>query len=669
MALRVSVIVPAYNPGEWIEPLIASLGKQTMPGDEFEVIFVDDGSTDDTPARLDRLTAEAANVRVIHQANSGWAGKPRNVGIDAARGKYVFFADSDDWFGPEALQRLADFADTCKSDIVIGRYAGHHRGVAKALFAKSYEAATLASAPLMDSLTSMKLYRVAFLNEHHLRFPEERRRLEDHVFVVRAYFLASRISVLSDYHCYFHTRGPGGGLSTERLDPAGYYRSVREVVGIILEHSTPGALQDRCLRRPLRQEMLGRLDGRAFLAEDLDYQRDVFEQARAVALDLLPTSVDDGLAAPQRARAALLRAGALPDLLALVEHQVDVRCSARLDDLQWDEQGRLVLEVEAQLSDGRDGPPWTYRREGSDVLLTVPPLSTPVPRAALECTAAFRNGKVALIARRREDSEEWPIPTESRLAEQLVGDAVWASYRATARLDPLTLGGGRALTTGVWDLYVKISQTGWSKEARLGAQRSEQATAGAAPALRSAAAMVPYWTADHDNLSLDVGVRGDRLAKRLRLGAAACRLVGDPGHQRVQLDLPLAIAEKEPPAGARISFEIAHSRRSMDVEAELSRFGPASSTLTAELPRLKRGTWRILFVLGVPGWGAPRPSGAALRCDRSNLRVDVVKDRVPAASASRAGSREPNADTSTKARLRHVAGRARRKLRRVLRRG
>jgi glycosyltransferase involved in cell wall biosynthesis len=100
---KVSVVVPVFEPGPLIEPLIASLLVQTMPAGERELVFVDDGSRDGTAERLDTLAAEHLGVRVLHIPNSGWAGRPRNVGLDAARGEFVFFADHDDWLDPEAL--------------------------------------------------------------------------------------------------------------------------------------------------------------------------------------------------------------------------------------------------------------------------------------------------------------------------------------------------------------------------------------------------------------------------------------------------------------------------------------------------------------------------------------------------------------------------------------
>ena len=135
--LKVSVVVPVYDPGEYFGPCIDSLITQSLPPDEFEIICVDDGSTDDTPARLDELAATHRNIHVIHQPNSGWPGQPRNVGIDAARGEYVFFCDHDDWLGAEALERLYEFATSCDSDIVLPKMAGLQRRIPRVVFTET----------------------------------------------------------------------------------------------------------------------------------------------------------------------------------------------------------------------------------------------------------------------------------------------------------------------------------------------------------------------------------------------------------------------------------------------------------------------------------------------------------------------------------------------------
>ena len=99
----------------------------------------------------------------------------------------------------------------------------------------------------MDSLTPHKMFRRAFLLEHDLTFPEGRRRLEDHVFVVSAYLHARGISVLSDYPCYFHTaRGDGGNAGFRPLEPVGYFANLRDALDAVEALTEPGPCATGC---------------------------------------------------------------------------------------------------------------------------------------------------------------------------------------------------------------------------------------------------------------------------------------------------------------------------------------------------------------------------------------------------------------------------------------
>ena len=88
------------------------------------------------------------------------------------------------------------------ADIVIGKVVGHGKSVPRNLFRRNRTGVDLQWEALIWLLTPHKLFRRAFLDAHDLRFPEGRRRLEDHVFLMRAYFEEPRISVLADYPCY-----------------------------------------------------------------------------------------------------------------------------------------------------------------------------------------------------------------------------------------------------------------------------------------------------------------------------------------------------------------------------------------------------------------------------------------------------------------------------------
>ncbi|MBB3047315.1 glycosyltransferase involved in cell wall biosynthesis [Litorivivens lipolytica] len=100
MVIRFSIVIPAYNYGAVVERAVRSACEQA--GDDFEVIVIDDGSTDDTPQVLDRITQDFLTLKVIHQDNAGLAAV-RNRGVKEARGDYLIFLDADDAFEANAL--------------------------------------------------------------------------------------------------------------------------------------------------------------------------------------------------------------------------------------------------------------------------------------------------------------------------------------------------------------------------------------------------------------------------------------------------------------------------------------------------------------------------------------------------------------------------------------
>ena len=104
MAATYSVVIPVYNAGEYLESAIQSVLKQRTQLD-FEIILVDDGSTDQSPQLCDRFAEELPCVKAIHQVNQG-VSAARNAGIAAASGAYVLFLDGDDCWDERLLQLL-----------------------------------------------------------------------------------------------------------------------------------------------------------------------------------------------------------------------------------------------------------------------------------------------------------------------------------------------------------------------------------------------------------------------------------------------------------------------------------------------------------------------------------------------------------------------------------
>lgn len=113
--IKVSVVIPVYNVEEYLCRCVDSVLAQTLS--DLEIILVDDGSPDQSPAICDEYAQADARIRVIHKTNGGLA-SARNAGMRIAQGEYLFFLDSDDWLEPDGLAKLCDVAGTYRVDFV-----------------------------------------------------------------------------------------------------------------------------------------------------------------------------------------------------------------------------------------------------------------------------------------------------------------------------------------------------------------------------------------------------------------------------------------------------------------------------------------------------------------------------------------------------------------------
>lgn len=111
----ISVIIPVYNVEEYLRECIDSVLAQTYKN--FEIILVDDGSTDSSGKICDEYAEKDSRISVIHQKNGGLS-VARNTGSDASSGDYVYFLDSDDYIDKNALKTLLIIAQKDNSDIV-----------------------------------------------------------------------------------------------------------------------------------------------------------------------------------------------------------------------------------------------------------------------------------------------------------------------------------------------------------------------------------------------------------------------------------------------------------------------------------------------------------------------------------------------------------------------
>ena len=124
----VSLLIAVYNTETYLERCLDSLLNQSLAN--IEIVAVNDGSTDQSPAILETYQKRDERIRVIHQQNRG-LGAVRNKGIEAARGEFIAFIDADDWVEPDYCLRMYEKAKADQADLVICEYAAEFADTGK----------------------------------------------------------------------------------------------------------------------------------------------------------------------------------------------------------------------------------------------------------------------------------------------------------------------------------------------------------------------------------------------------------------------------------------------------------------------------------------------------------------------------------------------------------
>lgn len=213
-----SVIIPVYNVREYLEQCVQSVLAQT--DGQFELILVDDGSTDGSDAICDRYAVRDARVRVLHQKNGGHT-SARNAGLRAAQGEYVAFMDSDDWVDCGLLADCLECVKEYRPDIVLYGYRRVTGGAAQErpqpLPPGYYDRPALEKAVLPELLPCgrfslcERLVRRKLIEKHQLQIDPEILLGEDLAVCVCTMSEARSICVLPG--CYYNYRQHEGSVS------------------------------------------------------------------------------------------------------------------------------------------------------------------------------------------------------------------------------------------------------------------------------------------------------------------------------------------------------------------------------------------------------------------------------------------------------------------------
>ena len=228
----ISIIMPCYNSEKYITKTLDTLYAQSFQ--DFEIVFVNDGSTDNTKACIieciNRIGSDRA--KLIDKINEGQS-KARNVGLDHANGEFIVFLDSDDYIAKDYLKTLYDAAISNDSDMVLsGQKKVSEDG--KEIASIDYPVDKIPDYSLRRLNPHGKLYRRSFLDEHNIRFAEGK-LYEDNPFNLMAMFICKN-QVILPYNGHFQVMHDGSTM-TKKMDPDKVpYDAIENAVSYVLSH-------------------------------------------------------------------------------------------------------------------------------------------------------------------------------------------------------------------------------------------------------------------------------------------------------------------------------------------------------------------------------------------------------------------------------------------------
>lgn len=202
---KVSIIVPVYNTAEYLVKCIDSIINQKYSN--LELILVDDGSTDQSPAICDEYAKKDNRIKVIHKQNGG-VSSARNLGLSIASGDYITFVDSDDYI----FDSFSDFCERLDNqDLIISYDENMLKNATKKIKSIEHEGCNGIITFLMKNSATLETNMVSnkFFSKHvvqNLRFNEKVTIIEDLDFVIQTLLLCEKISFIPINYYFYNQR-------------------------------------------------------------------------------------------------------------------------------------------------------------------------------------------------------------------------------------------------------------------------------------------------------------------------------------------------------------------------------------------------------------------------------------------------------------------------------
>lgn len=248
---KYSIILPVYNGAQYVAQAVESVLRQKQP--DWELLIIDDGSSDATAEICGNFAAGDSRIRYIFQENAG-VSAARNHGVETAAGEYLLFLDADDWLTEDCLETFDKLLAQHPADLVVANYyicAGEDTQKARPINTPKLHYGPEDSGKLISAALRIgqwhdevwyglfrpvwgKCFRREVIEENGIRFKKGLKIGEDAVFLLAC--LAARINVLlADEYLYCYRENPGSVLHTRRWTDSSqgelYVSSAEEAVG------------------------------------------------------------------------------------------------------------------------------------------------------------------------------------------------------------------------------------------------------------------------------------------------------------------------------------------------------------------------------------------------------------------------------------------------------
>ena len=226
----VSVIIPAYNVEEYLEECVCTLLCQTYQN--YEIIIIDDGSTDSTYDIGKRLAAESEKIKIFHQENQG-VSIARNIGMQIAKGEYFVYVDADDVVTPQYIAVLISCIEQADMGM-IGFTSEREKLTTKVNTNIIYDSASnmmesILSGTNYDGYLWDKIFHRTIIEKFKLKFKKNIVVWEDLLFVLEYLNNCKQIAISKDQLYYYRNR-EGSAVNNDRIDK---YRSKYEAIAEI----------------------------------------------------------------------------------------------------------------------------------------------------------------------------------------------------------------------------------------------------------------------------------------------------------------------------------------------------------------------------------------------------------------------------------------------------